>query len=379
MLRDARFIALKELKFILRARETIVWVFVMPIVFFYFVGTITSGFGPRARGKDRIAVRSDSTSGFLAEALMARLADGGYAVASADTVSDLDAYARTLTIPPFFTDSVVAGVPTALRFENDSNGLAGDSDAIRVQRAAYTTLADLAVISATKQEPTREALTTLHAMPRALTLDVRRAGERQRIPTGFEQAIPGIMVMFTLMVMATSGAILLLTERRQGLLRRLAYTPIRRRDVVLGKWMGKWLVGLVQIGFAMAAGTILFKMNWGPDLGWVIAVMVVYGGLMAAMGMILGSVARTEGQAVAIGVISANLLAALGGCWWPIEVAPKWAQSIQLFLPTGWAMDALHKLISFGAGAGSVAPHLVGMLFGTVVLVAVAGKVFRYQ
>jgi len=29
-------------------------------------------------------------------------------------------------------------------------------------------------------------------------------------------------------------------------------------------------------------------------------------------------------------------------------------QKLQLVLPTGWAMDALHKLISFGYGPGSV-------------------------
>ena len=34
------------------------------------------------------------------------------------------------------------------------------------------------------------------------------------------------MVMFTVLVLGTSGAILLVIERRQGLLRRLAYAPI---------------------------------------------------------------------------------------------------------------------------------------------------------
>jgi ABC-type multidrug transport system permease subunit len=187
------------------------------------------------------------------------------------------------------------------------------------------------------------------------------------------------MVMFTLMVMATSGAILLLIERQQGLLRRLAYTPISRLAIVLGKWGGKWFLGLVQIAFAMIAGTLLFRMNWGPDLAAVIAVMLVYGALMAAIGIILGSLARSEGQAIGIGVIAANVLAALGGCWWPIEITPAWMQKLQLFLPTGWAMDALHKLISFGAGPTSVIPHLVGMLLGSIILIAVGTRVFRFD
>jgi ABC-type multidrug transport system permease subunit len=168
-------------------------------------------------------------------------------------------------------------------------------------------------------------------------------------------------------------------ERKRGLLRRLASAPIERRTVVAGKWAGKLLVGLVQIGFGMAAGTILFKVDWGPDLPAVFVVLLVYGALMAAIGLVLGSVARTEGQASAIGVISSNVLGALGGCWWPVEIAPKWMQKLALFLPTGWAMDALHKLVSFAAGPASVVPHVAGMAVAAALTFALAAKAFRYQ
>jgi ABC-type multidrug transport system permease subunit len=69
----------------------------------------------------------------------------------------------------------------------------------------------------------------------------------------------------------------------------------------------------------------------------------------------------------------------LGGCWWPIEITPQWMQKLQLFLPTGWAMDALHKLISFASGPSSVLPHVVGMSLVTLVLLGLSAKVFRFQ
>jgi ABC-type multidrug transport system permease subunit len=187
------------------------------------------------------------------------------------------------------------------------------------------------------------------------------------------------MVMFTLLVMATSGAVLLVIERRQGLLRRLASAPLDRRSIVLGKWAGRLVVGLVQIGFAMLAGTVLFGMDWGPDLPFVFLVMLVYAALMASIGLLLGSVARSEGQAVAVGVISANVLGALGGCWWPIEITPAWMQKLAMFLPTGWAMNALHKLVAFGAGPGSIVPHVVGMTIAAVLVLAATARLFRFD
>jgi ABC-type Na+ efflux pump permease subunit len=284
-----------------------------------------------------------------------------------------------MAIPAAFTDSVLAGRPVALVYANESTDFAGDYHDIRMGRAVYTLLADLVVSGELVKPPTAENLSRLNQMPRALQLEVAPAGERQHVPTGYEQTIPGTMVMFVLLVMCTSGAILLVIERKRGLLRRLAYTPISRTSIVLGKWGGKFSVGIVQIVFAMLAGTLLFKMDWGPDLGWVIVIMLVYGALMAALGMLLGNLATSEGVAAAIGVISANVLAALGGCWWPIEITAAWMQKLQLFLPTGWAMDAMHKLISFGAGPASIMPHLVGMVLLTIFLVMLTVRVFRYE
>ena len=56
-------------------------------------------------------------------------------------------------------------------------------------------------------------------MPRALTLSVTSAGKRLVPPIGFAQAVPGTMVMFTMLVLLTSGAVTLVVEREQGLLR----------------------------------------------------------------------------------------------------------------------------------------------------------------
>ena len=76
--------------------------------------------------------------------------------------------------------------------------------------------------------------------------------------------------------------------------------------MVLGKLGGKLALGLIQIGFAMLAGTVFFGMDWGGQLGAIIAVMIVYGALMATVGVVLGCLARSEGIAAAIGVIGAG-------------------------------------------------------------------------
>ena len=77
-------------------------------------------------------------------------------------------------------------------------------------------------------------------------------------------------------------------------------------------------------------------MDWGPNLAMVIVVLASWAMFCASAGLLLGSIAKTEGQASGLGVLLSNLLAALGGCWWPIEITPDWMQFLQKLLPTGW-------------------------------------------
>jgi ABC-type Na+ efflux pump permease subunit len=199
----------------------------------------------------------------------------------------------------------------------------------RVQRTVYTLLADVftARIEGASGSVTAADLDRLHHAPRTLQVQKSVAGRRQRIPTGFEQAVPGTMVMFGMLVLLTGGTAVLVVERRLGLLRRLASAPISRRAVVTGKWTSKLSLGLVQMAFALLTGRLLFGVSWGPNWPMVLVVLLFYAAFLASLALLLGSLARTEGQAVALGVLASNMAGALGGCWWPIEVTPPYMQT----------------------------------------------------
>ena len=374
-MRDAWFIARKDIQYALREREALLWLFVMPIVFFAFIGSTTKGFsGSGSRAK--IALSAPEDAGFVLDRLEQRLDENGYDLVRPESEEEREGYRRRLEIPAGFTDSVLAGEPSLVRFERTEGGPSAQYDNVRIGRAVYTTLADIVATARSEDELSLESFEKLDRIPRGVSLTVESAG---RIPTGFEQAVPGIMVMFTLITLLTTGAVTILIERQQGLLRRLASTPISRTQVVLGKWLGRILLGLVQIAFAMVAGSLIFGMDWGPNLPTIAVVMGGWAALCASLGLLMGCVARTEGQAVGIGVLSANVLAALGGCWWPIEITPDWMRSLARLLPTGWTMDALHQLVSFGHGPASVLGH-VALLFGSALAVGwLAARRFRFQ
>ena len=381
----AWFIARKDIAFLLKLRETILWTFVMPIVFFYFIGTVTGGLGPSPDRRDTLAIRGGVAGGFLVDEIERRLEAQQYTVVRPRTDQAFAMFARRITIPdppapyPTFTAAAVGGVRQTITLEHGGDPLAGDYDQVRIARAVYEVVADLAVVKMNGRVPDAKSFAELAAMPRGLTLTVTSAGRRLVPPVGFAQAVPGTLVMFTMLVLLTAGSVTLMLERDQGMLKRLASAPISPGAVVLGKWLGRLALGLVQIAFALLAGRVLFHMDWGASLPMVAVVLFSWAAFCAGLAVVLANVTRTPAQTTGLGVLAAQVLAALGGCWWPIEITPRWMQQLSLALPTGWTMDALHKLVNFGDPPSAAVPHVIALLAGALLVGAIGTRIFKYQ
>ena len=366
------FLTRKDVQYLFRMKEIWLWTFAMPIVFFYFLGNITKNASGSSDTKDPIIINSPADAGFLAQRLTKAIEARDYQIVEKDSRVKLE-------IPSGFTNSVLSGKPVKLKFTRVGAGLNADYDQARIGRVVYTLLADLIVAEKSTSPVTLEAIEKVAAEPRMLQLDVKPAGKRTFAPSGFEQAIPGTMVQFVMMMMFTVSAVMLTVGRENGTLRRLASSPLSRGAIVSSKWAGRMVLAMAQVAFAMLTGTFVFGVHWGAHLLTVLVVMFAYASLAVSLGFLLSNFTRNQRQLLGVGVLSSNVLAALGGCWWPVEITPLWAQKLAMFLPTGWAMDAMHKLVNFGAEPSAVIPHVVALTLASLLAGAVVARKFRFQ
>lgn len=376
-------LARTDLKLALKERSTVLWLFIMPVVFFYFIGTVTQGGMSFTDTPVKLLVENED-GGFLSQHLETRLEDNLFSIIRPEEIEapkdgDEPETFRRLVIPSDFTEKLKADEPATISFEGLRSGYGNQYDFFRVQKAAFSVLGDLVVVKSSGAVISPDELALATTEPRRVQLLVNPAGRQMQIPSGFQQAIPGTLVMFTLLVLLTSGAAMLVDDREKQLLRRLASAPLTRGQVVMGKWAGRMALATVQIAVAIGVSfTPLFDMNWGHALPMVVIILLAWGALCTSLALLLGSLARTDSQASNLGAFATMVLAALGGCWWPIEVAPAWMQQIQLFTPTGWTMDALHKLISFDMPWQSALPHMATLIIATFVIGWVASRRFRF-
>jgi ABC-2 type transport system permease protein len=252
-------------------------------------------------------------------------------------------------------------------------------DEARVRRAVIRTLGDLAVLATTDSGPTDAGFARLAVRPPAVALDVHLAFPAPRVPHGMSQSVPGILVMFILMVLVTGGIERLFVDRKEGLLRRLASSPLKRGEIVLSRILSRAIIGMFMAGFALILGATLFRIDWGPQWPGLLLVLAIYALCASGLAVLLSTLARSVGQAIGLGVIATILMAALGGCWWPIEIVPRSMQVLSLCLPTGWAMQGMHRLMELDRGFGSALPAIAALAGFALGFGLLAAKRFKFE
>jgi len=196
----------------------------------------------------------------------------------------------------------------------------------------------------------------------------------------FDLQVPGFAVTFLLIGMLMGVSLALINEHDWGTLKRLRSASAPLWTTLIGKLLARFVVGFVQMAVLFAAGYALFGISLGrtPVALMIPAAAIAFAG--AAFGLIVAGVGRTRDAILPVGAIVIMTMAAVGGCWWPIDLEPAWMQQLALALPTTWAMRAFNDLMIRNLAASSALfPAAVNFGFGiiyTVVGVAIARRRF---
>jgi ABC-type multidrug transport system permease subunit len=193
----------------------------------------------------------------------------------------------------------------------------------------------------------------------------------------FDQNVPGFSVTFMLLGMLFAVALGLLDERDWGTFDRVRALPVPMLSIVVGKLASRWTVGVLQMAVLFAVGFALFRVSLGPQ-PWALLLPIlgiVFAG--TALGLVAAAIAPSRDAVVPVGSIAILTMAAVGGCWWPIDLEPEWMRSIALAFPTTWAMDAFNDLMLRGRRAEAVYESVAVLFAHGAVYLAIGLALFR--
>ncbi|MBO0926514.1 ABC transporter permease [Cellulomonas sp. zg-ZUI199] len=186
---------------------------------------------------------------------------------------------------------------------------------------------------------------------------------------------PGVLALAVMTASFTSQAIATAFDRRNGVLRLMATTPLGRGGLLAGKVLGVLAVEAVQVVLIGAAAVAL---GWRPDATGV---------LLALVGVVLGTAAFTALALLVAGTLRAEAVLALanllllvlalgGGVIVPADRLPGPLATLAAWLPSGALGDVLRGALV--DGALPLVPVLV-LAGWTALLGALAARLFRWH
>ena len=363
-----------DLRVFLKIKTSFIWLFVIPIVFIGFMGYAVRGPGDPANIKPTVLVDNQDTN-FVAAVFKAELGTHGLNVINPGEHEDAP---QRIRIPADFSTRVLGGEQAKIEFSKKEENMSGGGAMVelRLVRALIAINSDLLVAGA-DGVCSESALRAAQQAPATVRLQASFAG-RKPVPAGFSFSLPGNMVMYVMMNLLIFGGVSMTKQREEGIMRRLACQPVTRGQMVAGKIYGLFSLAAVQVAVYLLAGRFLFGVNLGANLPAVLLTMLIYSWVAGSLGVLLGSIIRAEDKVIGLCVLVSMLMGAVGGCWWPLEVVPPALKSAAFCVPTGWAMHALHQLISFGGTFADAAPALgVLLVFGGIANI-LAARFFRW-
>jgi ABC-type multidrug transport system permease subunit len=183
------------------------------------------------------------------------------------------------------------------------------------------------------------------ALPGTIEIEESSATGAPRRLNTFDQNVPGFSVTFLLLGMLLGVSLALLDERDWGTFERLRSMPAPFSTVLVAKLLSRVLVGVTQMVLLFAVGRATFGISLGPE-PWALLLPttgIVFAG--TAFGLVVAASATTREAVLPLGSIVIVTMAAVGGCWWPIDLEPRWMRSVALAFPTTWAMAAYNDLM----------------------------------
>ncbi|MGN6096119.1 MAG: ABC transporter permease [Bosea sp. (in: a-proteobacteria)] len=255
-----------------------------------------------------------------------------------------------LEIPPKFQADLLARRQTALQLNIDATAMTqAGNGAVYIQQIIAQEIAN--------RQAGRETAT---ALPINLVV---RARFNPNLDSGWFSSVMQVLNNVTLLTIILTGAALI-REREQGTVEHLLVMPVTPVEIMLAKMVANALVILVA-----AVASLVLVVEWAlgvPITGSLLLFVLgtaIYAFAVAALGILLGTLATTMGQFGLLAIPVFVVTQLLSGATTPMESMPIWLQWImRIFSPTPHFVAFSQGVLYRGAGLDVVWPEIAKII-----------------
>jgi ABC-2 type transport system permease protein len=387
-------ITLKDLKQILRNRMTFLFLLIMPIAFTLLFGLAFGGSSSQPSDTRLPVGWLDQDNGAISTQLQTLLANSTVIrldIRAGQSESDLaglvgsNKLAAALVIPAGYSQSVRSGAPLKLGFYADPSQASTatiESELLVASNRLASAVRTAAIAAKVTNNPATfdpalaQALADWQNPPIkvAITSGVSSKPQNQNI-LSMAQSSPAMMIQFAIAGLLTAASVIV-NERKTRALQRLLTTSTSRFQILMGHYLAIFSLIFVQFLLLMLFGQFLHVDYLRLPLATLLVAFVT-AICIAALGLLIGVLAKSEEQAIIFSLVPMFVLSGLGGAWVPLEYTGAAFQAIGHVSPVAWAMDGFKNITARGLGFSSVLLPVAAVFGYAIVFFALA--LWRFQ
>jgi ABC-2 type transport system permease protein len=190
--------------------------------------------------------------------------------------------------------------------------------------------------------------------------------------------IPGLIAVIMMVIAALLTSLTVAREWEQGTMEQLVATPVRVPELVLGKLLPYFVIGLLDVVLAALAGTLGFGVPFRGSVALFLGLSLVF--LLGAQSLGLLISIKTRSQVVASQVaLTATFLPAflLSGFIFDIANQPRWLQLITYAVPARYFVTIVKGIFLKGVGPGVLATEALFLGIFALAVTLLAIRAFR--
>jgi drug efflux transport system permease protein len=187
--------------------------------------------------------------------------------------------------------------------------------------------------------------------------------------------VPGLIAV-VMMVMATMlTSLTIAREWENGTMEQLISGPARAHEIVIGKVLPYFLLGLAQVSLVVVVGTLIFKVPLKGNLLalFVISAIFLFCGL--GIGLLLSIVTKSQQLAYMFSILTTLLPSfLLSGFIFPIKSMPRVIRWISALVPARYFLTTLRGIFLKGYSFGSIWVEILSLSAFSLVIFLICLK-----
>jgi len=308
--------------------------------------------------------------------------------AEADDRLDRTAILMYARVPAGFSEAVADGAPATVTivrrgsgggqegqivsaYIQDAAGQIGVERQVQESTAALLEQLDVSADPAQIESAVADALADAQQQP-PVTVTLGDEDEETDLAAVLFPRIAAWMVLFAVSLNAQS----FLVERRKGTLERMLTTRLTRNELFAGKFLGNVLRGLSQFVILFAGAAVVLQIFTVSSFIYSLLFGIVVIATAGAIGLLIATLARTQGQASWGAVFATMLMAIFGGTFFDTETSDVFG-IVSRLTPTYWMNEGFDALIVDGESLTAIWRSIVVLTAICVVGLIISRRLFQ--